>query len=429
MPADAIDAWLQIWCQQYDANDPRDSAYQIAAIRETSVGWRHLLRRAPELKAEAAFGTPGGGDDEREFGEFLTADEQRVYFKGCVFVTERGKILTPLATLLNSTQFNGSYGGKKFIIDQTGKATDEPWKAATRSTLWRIPTVDKMRFLPSLPTGEIVRDELGRTAANTYLPARIDMTEGDVTLFLAHMARVIPDEGDRRILFDWMAHVVKYPGHKIPWAPLIQSVEGVGKNVLKHVLSHAVGGTYLYQPKAAELAASGAKFNGWMRNRLVILVDEIKTDGKTDLIETLKPLISEEMIEMENKGVDQEMADNLAHWIFFTNHRDAIPKTANDRRYAVFFSPLQSEEDLIVQGMDDEYFRRLYDDYLGHRTHRQGLKNVAHWLHHYPIERGAIPMRAPKTTSWAAAIEAGRNPLEQMIAEAVECGENGFRDG
>lgn len=243
MPADAIDAWLQIWCQQYHANDPRDSAYQIAAIRETSVGWRHLLRRAPELKAEAAFGTPGGGDDDPRatFGEMLTPAECAEWFKGCVFVADRGKILSPKATLLNATQFNGSYGGKKFIIDQTGKLTDEPWKAATRSTQWTVPKADYLRFLPDRPTGEIVTDELGRSAVNTYVPAHVKREKGDPQPFLDHVARVIPDEGDRRILFDWMAHVVQHPGFKIPWAPLIQSVEGAGKNALKYTLSAAIG--------------------------------------------------------------------------------------------------------------------------------------------------------------------------------------------
>src|SRR3546814_4112431 len=62
--------------------------------------------------------------------------------------------------------FNATFGGKKFIIDATGKTTDEAWKAATRGTQFAIAKVDGTTFRTDVPTGHITTDELGRSYAN-----------------------------------------------------------------------------------------------------------------------------------------------------------------------------------------------------------------------------------------------------------------------
>lgn len=397
-------------------------AYYAGAVD----GWSYLARSAPLARAAAAFGS---GTSAPVFGEMLTPDEQRAYFEGCALIGPRNVIVDRKGIEYGPGAFNAAKGGKRFIISSDGKTTDEPWKAATRSTVWTVPKVDGYAFRTDLPTGDVATDELGRTAVNVYVPARIDRMEGDPAPFLDHLALVIPDEADRRVLLDYLAHNVRFPGFKIPWAPLIQSAEGVGKNALKHVMNHAIGNHYTYAPNAKELGSSGSKFNAWMERKLFLIADEIKTDDRRDLIEILKPMITEEALEIQGKGVDQRKAENPANWLFFSNHKDAIPIGKNDRRFAIFYSAIQSKADLDSAGMDGAYFARLYDEFLGNRSHRRGLKIMADYLLRYPIERGAVPMRAPITTSTLEAVEVGRGWLEQLIAEAVDNEANGFRAG
>src|SRR3546814_20338821 len=83
----------------------------------------------------------------------------------------------------------------------------------------------------------------------------------------------------------------------------------------------------------------------------------------------------------------------------------------------------------LFRSMNDAYFRALYDGWLGANSHKTGLKIIADYLLSYPIERGAIPMRAPETSSMADAIVESRGWLEQMIADAVDDQRNGFRAG
>ncbi len=434
------------WCARYTANDHGENLKQWSSIRNTELGWHSLVKRVPSLQASISFGQaavpvvapqhtptpaiPGEIPPMPEpppldcSGEYLTHLEQREWFKGCTFVIKYGAILGSDGRTLNASQFNGKYGGKYFIIDGEGKKTDEAWKAATRSTLWTIPKVDHVRFLPSRPHGEIVIDALGRKGVNLFQAPQVVSMAGDAGPFLRHIAALLPDEGDQHTLLGYLAHNVKFPGFKIPWAPVIQSAEGAGKGVLKKLMTHAMGRPYVYFPNAKELTNSGSQFNAWMRNKLYILADEIKVDDKRDLIEVLKPMISEEMIEIQSKGVDQDLEDNFANWTFFTNYKDAVPVSRNGRRYAVFFSALQSVQDLIDRGMDERYYTALYD-----WLDADGAAIVTHYLLNYPIERGRISMRAPRTSSADEAVLLSRSPIERVIQEAIEDSLPGFRGG
>ncbi|MEY9578289.1 hypothetical protein ABIE88_005865 [Bradyrhizobium diazoefficiens] len=446
-----IQAWSQ-WSMQYTLEDgskptPAYLKKNWNSVRNTEVGWPSLERRNGNLHALRLFGEKLQEQERQSnplpmphepqesmpvpVGELLTDSEQREWFKGCVLIGPENTIFGPRGIRYDVGSFNSTYGGKNFVVDGLGKTVNKPWEAATNSRLWRIPTVDGTCFRPRQVTGEIITDGLSRTYINTYIPATIERMDGDAMPFLRHIALVLPDAHDQRTLIDFLAHNARFPGHKIPWSPLIQSTEGIGKNVFKQVMRHVIDTQYFYQPKAKQLNDSGSKFNGWMEGKLFFLVDEIKTDEKRDMVETLKPFITETELEIEGKNINQKMGDTPGNWLFFTNHKDAIPIHANGRRFAIFYSPLQTLGDLTSRGMNDDYFNGLYY-WLGNEQnggHRTGLKIVANYLLNYPIECGAIPMRAPKTTSTAEALIESRGWLEQLIAEAVNDGLQGFRGG
>lgn len=433
-----------MWCNKYAANDPNENRKQWNSIRNTQIGWGWLSRKAPRVRAHVLLGKPTQTLPPPKpiiteppppkpvqqtapvfDSEILTPEEQALYFKGCTYIERFGDILTSSGRFMGTGAFNAAYGGKVFIINGVGDTTKLAWEAATQSRIYTIPKVDHIRFVPEKPMGSFLYDALGRAGVNTYKAPNIDRRQGDVSPFVRHMELIIPDEHDRKNLLDYLAHNAKYPGVKIPWAPLIQSEEGAGKGVIKSVIKHMMGGPYVYFPKAQEMVESGSKFNAWMRSKLFIVCDEIKVDERRDMIEILKPMISEAEIEIQGKGENQETEDNYSNWIFFSNYKDAIPIRANGRRFAIYYSAIQSVNDLLVRGMDQKYFDNLYkwleDD--------GGKEIVANWLYHYPIEKRAIPMRAPKTTSTLEALRQSRSTIEQLIHECVDDMQAGFRAG
>lgn len=435
-----LNIWLG-WCAQYADNDLGENMKLWNSLRETETGWGHFERvtmvkayinaaaTPPDLQsvrdAAAQIPPPNPTEPPPVLPDILDAHGKRIWFKDCYFIAREGKIFSPTGRFMNSTQFNGLYGGKEFSVKEAGgKVTDEPWNAALRARDWQIPKVDHVRFLPDEPSFMIIRDRLGRAGLNTYMPVIYDAAPGDVTPFTNHVANILPDPNDQRIFLSYIAHIIKYPGFKIPWAVLLQSVEGVGKTVFFEVLQYALGEMYVYRPKAQELIASGSKFNAWMRNRLAIVVDEIKVDERRELVEVLKPMITDKQIEIQAKGVDQEMEDNAANWLFFSNFRDAIPITQNGRRYCIFYSSLQTVRDKLNAGMDDPYFKNLFD-----WLRADGLRHITHWFLNYPIERGSLSTTAPETSSHAEALRIGRSPLEVLIDDRVAAGERGFHNG
>src|SRR5690606_32359584 len=133
---------------------------------------------------------------------------------------------------------------------------------------------------------------------------------GDVTPFLQHLERMLPDERDRRILLTWMASLVQNPGRKFQWAPFLQGSQGNGKSMIGQILKRAVGTIYTHEPFSDDLAN---KFNDWQDNKILIIVEELSLGEKLETDNNLKTWITQDMIEMQAKGGKKAMRPNKAN--------------------------------------------------------------------------------------------------------------------
>jgi len=438
---DAVRSLWEKWCAFYADNDQRENNKQWGSIDATGSGWQALVQRSGIAGDLLAAGVPaaagaavspaaaGAAGDAAALGSFLTAGETAQYMAGCVWITSEGRILGPNGRLMDQNKFNGLYGGKTFILDDAGSLTTRsPWDAALKGAVWSVQKVDHMRFVPRLETGAVLYDEFGMTGVNTYRKPVTKPVAGDVQPFLDHLQKLVPLEHDRAVVLAFLAQCVQRPGVKIKWALVLQSMEGAGKTIFEQVMQAALGISYVYSPAPRELTEGGGKFNGWMRNKLMILINEIKTDEKRELIEVMKPWITEYRIEMQNKGADQQMSDNPTNFLMFTNYKDAVPVNASSRRYAIVFSQIQKISDLQRLEMTGNYFSNLYRWSTG-----GGASAVAEWLMRYPVppelDSEINATRAPETSATLEAIALSRGWLEQVIQEAIEGNRQGFRGG
>jgi hypothetical protein len=360
---------------------------------------------------------------------FLSIDNQMKLFAGCVYVRDAHKILIPGGELLRPDQFRAQFGGFTFMMDAGNERTSRnAWEAFTESQAFRAPRADTTCFRPDLAPGAIVSRE-GRSAVNVYWPAEVACTPGDPERFLNHVRKLLPNERDQRIILSYMAACVQHKGIKFQWAPAIQGEEGNGKTLLSRCVAEAVGRRYTHWPKASKLSN---QFNSWMLNKLFYGVEDIyRVQGMSalDIIEELKPMITGgDGLEIEGKGVDQISADICGNFMFNMNKKDSIPKTANGRRFAVFFSAQQSAKD-IERDFPGSYFVDIYN-WL---RDEGGYGIVTHYLMNYPIDPEFNPagkcQRAPDTSSTSEAIERGLGGIEQEVVEAVAQGVPGFCNG
>jgi hypothetical protein len=363
---------------------------------------------------------------------YLTPAEQVEWFRGCVYVVTANKVLIPGGHMLTQAQFDVVYGGRAFGLDHTNSKTAKgAWDAFTHSQAVKFPRADAVCFRPELPPGELF-DDAGYTLVNIYWPVTTPSEPGDVAPFLRHLEKLFPVESDRQIICAYLAALVQFPGDKFQWWPLIQGCEGNGKSLLLAVAEAAIGSRYCHRPNAADIGGNGGKFTAWLQGRLLIGIEEIKTSHRAEVLEILKPIITNSRIEIQGKGVDQVTGDNRANGLLLSNHKDAITKTAQDRRYAVFYTPQQEPAHVIRDGMGGNYFPHLYA-----WLRDGGYARVTYWLQTYQIpaelnpalNNGGACHRAPVTTSSDEAIALGMGRVEQEIMDAIGRGEPGFCGG
>lgn len=357
------------------------------------------------------------------FGSLLTQGELPTLFAGCVYISDIHKAMTPGGFFLKPEQFKVAYGGCRFMLDEQ-KTTRNAWEAFTESCDFRPAFAHSSCFRPDLPAGQIIEDE-GRKLVNTWFPIITERKSGDASPFVNYMVKLLPDENDRNIMMSYMAAVVQFPGKKFQWSPLLQGAEGNGKSLVMSVVAQAVGLRYTHMPNAQDM---GSKFNSWLQNKLFIGVEEIYVGDKREMIEALKPLITNTRVEIQGKGQDQFTGDNRANFILCTNHKDAMPVTQDTRRYCVFYTAQQSSEDITRDGMSGDYFPHLYA-----WLRSGGYAIITDYLHNYKIQEEYNPAtkchRAPKTSSYSEAIVESRGRVEQEIIEAIEQGRPGFCGG
>jgi hypothetical protein len=360
-------------------------------------------------------------------GTYVSVTDQIAMFTGCVYVGDQHRILVPGGHLIKKEVFDVRFGGYTFPMDANNemRPTRSAWEAFTQSQAYRAPRADSTCFRPDLAPGTVV-DEHDFTRVNTFWPIKVERAVGDAGPFLRHLQKLLPNERDREIMLAYMSAVVQYQGFKIKWAPLIQGVEGNGKSFLSLCVERAVGKRYTHWPRADQISE---KFNAWLFDKIFIGVEDIFVpESQQEVIEVLKPMITGENLAKRAMNTDQVNANIVCNFILNSNHKGAIRKTRNDRRFAMLYCAQQQESDLLRDGMTKDYHRELYAWADG-----GGYAIVAELLHTRPIppefDPKGICQRAPITSSTEEAIGASRSSVEQEILEAIEQGAPGFADG
>jgi len=348
--------------------------------------------------------------------------EQIQHFDGCWYIQASHSVMLPDGRIVPPKVFDVVKGGHKFQMQyDNGKPTTEAFTCFTQSRMHTFNSAIDTCFRPDREPGALVDGRI-----NTWRAPVVVETPGDITRFLEHVARMIPNPVDRSILFAYMQSLARNPGKKFQWAPVIQGVPGNGKSLLIRVLYYAMSKELSHLPKASQLTE---KYNSWMAERIFIGVEEIKVTDRREVLEDLKDAVTNDWIEIRGMHREKKMADNFTNWLFCTNHKDAIPVDRSERRYAIFYTAQQTVEDLVRDGMTDDYFVSLYD-----WLKAGGYAAVAHWLRHGAIEAvkydpATVCQRAPHTSSTAEAIGVSLGRVEQEIMEAVDNCEPGFKDG
>lgn len=191
----------------------------------------------------------------------------------------------------------------------------------------------------------------GEMALNTYRPVVIERTayrgnEG-VKLYKRLMEDMFPDAYERALVMDFIAHTVKYPGIKLPYALLVKGSRNEGKSTIKELIWRMLGDQNCNEINNDVLKE---KHNGWISNRCFVAMEEVKIGGLDAyaVLEKMKPLISNARASVRAMREDAEAQQNLANFYMMTNHENALPLDEKDDRYLVVFTRFNSDDEVTA---------------------------------------------------------------------------------
>jgi hypothetical protein len=350
--------------------------------------------------------------------QFIGGTQLVDMFRGCVYIAKYHSILAPNGMMYKSEQFNTLWGGYTFTLDESNeKTTRKAWEAFTESQLYTFSKVEDITYDPDTPFGSITQEDEVKYV-NAFKPTTDTGIEGDVSVFINHVKKLCPL--DHHILLDWMAWKVQNPGECMRWAPVIVGAPGNGKTTIADAMMLVMGKRHSTVVQSSDV---DNKFNGWVHGNTFAVINDFKVGDKRDVIEILKPIITDRTIPFQKKGVETDTCRNMLGIIITSNHRDAVIKTKDDRRYATFITPHESADDILRDGMDETYYAAL-DHFMRNPLSASYMRYYFHArqvAHH--------PNRAPETSSTALAITASLGTVEQEVLEAIEEGRQGFMGG
>ena len=211
---------------------------------------------------------------------------------------------------------------------------------------------------------------LPNNSLNLWRGFSVHPKPGSWELMKSHIAEVLAD-GDSAALeyiMKWSAWTVQNPGERAEAALVFRGGKGSGKGTFAHALRRMFGAHGLHVANSKHLVGA---FNAHLRNCLLLYADEAFWAGDKQGESTLKALITEATLTIEQKGIDAVQWHNRIHLIMTANAEWVVPASHDERRYAVF--------NVSEKHMGDEnYFRALYAEIEngGLEAMLHDLKNV-----------------------------------------------------
>jgi hypothetical protein len=243
-------------------------------------------------------------------------------------------------------------------------------------------------------------------AFNMYREPDIAPAEGDISWWNEHLEYLFPEQEYRDHLLNWMAWLLQNLTKKPKHALIIQGeVNGTGKSFIGWVLT-----AILHQANVSRVPQNGlsGRFNSWALQCKLIVIEELRASDRAAVKEALHDIITEDVISVEKKGVDQIKVETCFGVMAFTNNDAALQLDNTDRRYLVVRTD--------VTPRDPGYYIRLFDKL----NDPAAMAAVMYSLVNRDLKGYSGQQAAPMTAAKADMKEAGMSDLDHHLADSQD---------
>jgi hypothetical protein len=284
----------------------------------------------------------------------------------------------------------------------------------------RLTKLDTITFWPG--QDRIVNEE-GELRLNTWTPDGFmaelqeinfaeqgviwDETQAELKTkcFREHLDYIFPDEHARSVFLSYIKFLVENPGEKVLWAPLIQGEEGTGKSYFGNLLRKLLGFSNVSVVHNEQIKGN---YTGWMANTTLAIIEELSSGGKIEFTDKLKPLITNDTVQITEKFLPDTEIRNRVNFMMFTNRKDALSLDLSDRRFFVYYSPPHRKA--------PDYYEALFKE----------MEDNIWWIYHhllYTVEYAeGINFKgpAPISDSKKSMIDISLREIDAEIKEMLE---------
>jgi hypothetical protein len=254
---------------------------------------------------------------------------------------------------------------------------------------------------------------------NMWTDPGVSPLDGKPAIFIEHLRYLIPNERERIIFANWLAHLVQHPEEKIMWAVLIVGLEGTGKSWLGYMLRKMLGDANVVMVENDD--PIGDTFNGWTENRRLGFIHELAPDPKIDLVARVKGTITEAHVWVNEKYIKRHRVENMCHLLAVTNHETSVKMLRSNRRWFV----IRAADDPVGIGPNGEptpecnaYYKKLFDAIgpVTDPTPTDEVRRILGWLSKRDVSKFDISI-APESETKHEIADAGTNLIAGQVAQ------------
>jgi hypothetical protein len=244
-----------------------------------------------------------------------------------------------------------------------------------------------------------------RNAINLWTGLEKKPAKGDISPFLKLSEHMFPNASERDYVMRWLAFKLKYPGNKMNTALLVWSRnQGVGKNLLFECIRDIIGSNHSQTITQSDLKRD---FNGWLKNKVLVIGDEVLTSYRRVETDKLKVLITDTSVTINEKHQPEYSVENFASFVFLSNHDDAIHIDKEDRRFFV--------HEVTAQPLEQSFYRSFVE-----WRDNGGLEALLyHLLNNVDLDEFLPTAQAPLTSSKVQMIGESLSALEEWMTDVI----------
>ncbi|KAH7832480.1 putative Poxvirus D5 protein [Monocercomonoides exilis] len=185
--------------------------------------------------------------------------------------------------------------------------------------------------------------------------------------FLDFTQEVIANNNDElcQHILCWIASIVQNPGQKAETSLVLKGLQGIGKNVWTYVLAKLLTGYSCLN--VTEIAEQTRQFNSIFKGKMFIVLHELKNvgDDRTANFDVLKSIIADSTIGINKKNQPRRTTENVANFIFVTNHTHPVKIEIGDRKYVVCDCNSKYKNNLtLFKDFTNSFYDEFYEQLL-----------------------------------------------------------------